>query len=117
MARATKKVSGEQPACCSSTCCDDDAALHPDHSKQLHRVNRVIGQLEGVKRMIEDRRYCPDILVQTRAAASAVRSLEANILETHLEHCVRDAFNQQDAASTQEKIDELLEIFKGRAQR
>ena len=84
---------------------------HPDHSKQLHRVNRIIGQLEGVKRMIEERRYCPDILTQTRAVSSAVRSLESSILQTHLENCVREAF-KSGKRDSEKKIEELLEIFR-----
>lgn len=82
---------------------------HPDHSKELHRVNRIIGQIEGVKRMIEERRYCPDILTQTRAVNSAIRSLESKLLERHLEHCVRSAFNGLDG---EEKITELVELFR-----
>lgn len=84
---------------------------HPDHSKQLHRINRIIGQLEGVKRMIEDRRYCPDILTQTRAISSAVRSLESNILQAHLENCVHNAF-KSGKRDVEDKIEELLEIFR-----
>ena len=95
-----------QEALCE-TCVDE----HPDHSKQLHRINRLIGQLEGVKRMIEERRYCPDILAQTRAVSSAVRSLEANILQGHLKNCVQSAFlSKKDYAD--EKIEELIDIFK-----
>ena len=84
---------------------------HPDHSKQLHRINRAIGQLEGVKRMIEQQRYCPDILTQTRAASSAIRSLESNILHTHLRSCVKSAF-ESDKKEAAKKVDELVEIFK-----
>ena len=61
--------------------------------------------------MIEERRYCPDILTQTRAISSAVRSLEANILQGHLENCVQSAFRSKNDYAD-EKIDELIEIFK-----
>ena len=95
------------PEALCETCADE----HPDHSKQLHRINRLVGQLEGVKRMIQERRYCPDILTQTRAISSAVRSLEANILQAHLENCVQSAFkSEKDYAD--EKIEELVDIFK-----
>lgn len=89
------------------TCSDE----HPDHSKQLHRINRLIGQLEGVKRMISERRYCPDILTQTRAISSAVRSLEANILQVHLENCVADALSSEKGYADQ-KVAELVDIFR-----
>lgn len=91
--------------------CDTCVEQHPDHSKQLHRINRIVGQLEGVKKMIEDRRYCPDILTQTRAISSAVRSLEANILQLHLENCVQDAFNSKKGYADKQ-IQELVDIFK-----
>lgn len=84
---------------------------NPDHTKQLHRINRIIGQLEGVKRMMEDRRYCPEILTQTRAVSSAVRSLEANILQGHLESCVRNAF-EYGSKDREAKIEELVEFFR-----
>lgn len=92
-------------------CCAEEH-LHPDHSKQLHRVNRALGQLEGVKRMIEDGRYCPDILTQTRAVISAVSAFEAEVLRTHLEHCVRDALRSGNAKDSDEKINELVDICK-----
>jgi DNA-binding FrmR family transcriptional regulator len=88
-------------------CCNDN----PDHSKQINRIRRVIGQLEGVQRMIEAKRYCPDILTQTRAISSAVNSLESSILETHLRNCVSEAFTESEEGK-EEKISELLEIFK-----
>ncbi|NDF11772.1 MAG: metal-sensitive transcriptional regulator [Proteobacteria bacterium] len=85
---------------------------HPDHSGEISRVNRISGQLAGVKKMIEEHRYCPEILIQLRAIRSAVKALEANILETHLGHCVNDAMNSQDAKEVKKKIKELQEIFK-----
>ena len=91
-------------------CCE----TNPDHSKQLNRINRIIGQLEGVKRMISEKRYCPDILVQTKAITSAVHSLEASILEAHLGSCVKDAMNSSDEALVDQKVSELLEIYKSR---
>ena len=85
--------------------------LPPPHSSEIKRLNRIIGQLEGVKRMIEDRRYCPDILVQTRAATSAIAALEGAILSTHLKHCVHHAMNSKDSHDAALKIQELVELF------
>lgn len=86
--------------------------MHADHSKDIKRLNRIIGQLEGIKRMIEDKRYCPDILIQSRAAKSAIKSLEASILEKHLDHCVTATFNSKNKSATKEKIEEIINIFK-----
>ncbi|MDR2098455.1 MAG: metal-sensitive transcriptional regulator, partial [Rickettsiales bacterium] len=60
-------------------------AKYPSHEKELPRLNRAIGQMEGIRRMIEARRYCPEILIQFRAVKSAIRAIENNILKTHLE--------------------------------
>ncbi|TVQ76776.1 MAG: transcriptional regulator [Bradymonadales bacterium] len=64
---------------------------HPKHEREFHRLNRVIGQLGGVRRMIEEQRYCPDILTQMQAIQSALKALELSILERHLQHCVSAA--------------------------
>lgn len=83
-----------------------------DHSDQLKRINRMIGQLEGVKKMINDSVYCPEILIQTKAISSAMRSLETNLLESHLNNCVKEAFSS--GVDTDKKIDELVTLFKTR---
>ncbi|PIR33711.1 MAG: hypothetical protein COV36_02175 [Alphaproteobacteria bacterium CG11_big_fil_rev_8_21_14_0_20_44_7] len=89
--------------------CDDK---HPDHSKELANLSRVAGQIEGVKKMISERQYCPDILTQLRAARSAMKSVEAKILEAHLGACVEEAFASKNVVLQKQKIDELKEIFK-----
>jgi len=86
--------------------------MHPDHTKHLPRINRVIGQLEGIKKMVDNKRYCPDIMVQLKAVASAVKSIETQILKTHLEHCIKDVFNQNNKLDQKDKINELLNLFK-----
>ena len=55
------------------------AELHPDHSTHKKRLNRVRGQIDGIEKMIDERRYCPDILIQLRAASKALESIEAEI--------------------------------------
>lgn len=84
---------------------------HADHHNDLKRINRLIGQLEGVKRMIEDRRYCIDILNQTKAVGSALRSLEGSILKDHMQHCLRHAMVSKNQTDANEKIAELVELF------
>lgn len=90
-------------------CCDKQ---HPDHHKELPRLNRISGQIDGVKKMIEERRYCPDILTQLRAVRAAVNSIEASILETHLDSCVTTAFHSGDQAERAQKINELKEMYR-----
>ena len=86
------------------------APPHPDHSAQLARLKRIKGQIEGVQRMIEDRRYCPDILIQTSAVRAALRSLEVTILREHVDHCVKHA--RRDSGGSAAKLEELLAIFQ-----
>lgn len=85
---------------------------HPCHRCDLPRINRVGGQIEGVKAMIEEGRYCPDILTQIRAIRSALKSLESNILERHLSHCVSDAIKSGTEKDRQKKLEEIKEIFR-----
>ncbi len=88
----------------------DVAAKHPCHHAELKKLNRIAGQVEGIKKMIEEHRYCVDILTQMRAARAALRAVEANILETHLKTCVTESFisgKDRDA-----KIGEIKDLFK-----
>ena len=57
---------------------------HPSHNEQLPRINKIIGQLNGIKKMIEENRYCPEIITQLKAVSSACQSTEALLLEKHL---------------------------------
>ena len=91
-----------------SKCCNE----FPDHSKDLGRLNRISGQLNGVKKMIEENRYCPEIIAQLKAIQSAAKAVEGNILKRHLEGCVKDAFQSKSKKKAQEKIEELIDLIK-----
>ena len=83
--------------------------VHPNHSHEIPRLNRAIGQLEGIKKMIMEQRYCTDIIIQLKAVRSAVKRVESNILKTHLEECVAASFSNCDNAK--EKIMEIKELL------
>lgn len=68
------------------------------------RLNRAIGQLNGVKGMLEDNRYCGDVLVQLAAAESAVRSVSMMLLEDHLSTCVVEQIRQGDDSVVEETV-------------
>ena len=88
---------------------------HPDHTKEITRIKRIKGQLDGIQKMIERGEYCIDILNQTKAVSSAVHSLEAALLEKHIQHCVSDAFSpDHDPHDREKKIQELLSLFRKR---
>ena len=72
------------------------------------RLNRAIGQLNGVKNMIDDNRYCGDVLTQLAAAESAVHSAAELILRDHLETCVKDRIRRGD----DEVIEEAMRLIK-----
>lgn len=72
------------------------------------RLNRVIGQLNGVKTMIDDNRYCGDVLIQLSAAESAVHSISAILLQNHLETCVVEQIEQGNT----QIIDEAMQLIK-----
>ena len=96
-----------------SDCCASDS-IHPDHSEYISRLNRAQGQIEGITRMISERRYCVEILVQFRAAMSALRNVEASIFESHLHHCVTSVLRSKDRKQVDQKIRELSELLSRR---
>ena len=80
-----------------------------DHPKILARINRIEGQVRGLKKMVEEDRDCMDVLKQIAAAAGALRSVGAMILEDHLKGCVANAIKTKDHED--EAILEVVEIF------
>lgn len=91
--------------CCHHKATPRSAAFQADLQK---RLNRVVGQLNGVKAMIDDNRYCGDVLVQLSAAESAVHSISAILLQNHLETCVVEQIEQGNTAI----IDEAMQLIK-----
>ncbi len=85
---------------------------HPNYEKHIPRINKVVGQLNGIKKMIEDKRYCPEIITQLKAVSSACQSLEIIMLQKHLETCVIEAFHSKDKKAQSEKIQELTNLYK-----
>jgi CsoR family transcriptional regulator, copper-sensing transcriptional repressor len=96
----------------NDSCCHHQQTQHPSHQEQIPHLNRVSGQVEGIKKMIEERRYCPEILNQLRAIRSAIKSIELRILDTHLSSCVTEACLSQDQNEQRKKIDEIRELIK-----
>ena len=82
-----------------------------DKPKLLNRLNRIEGQVRGVARMIEEDRYCIEILTQMRALKAALSKVENEVLKTHREHCVVGAMASGDPAEQRRKADELIELL------
>jgi CsoR family transcriptional regulator, copper-sensing transcriptional repressor len=74
----------------------------------LTRLKRIEGQVGGLTRMIEDDRYCVDILTQISAVRAALHKVEEQVLRDHVAHCVADAFTSGDVLDQQQKVEELI---------
>lgn len=79
-----------------------------DKKNIINRLNRISGQVNGIKRMVEEDRYCDDILVQLAAADASVKSLSAVILKNHLHGCVVEHIKEGDT----DVLDEIVELFR-----
>lgn len=90
-------------------CCEKKTERSIEEKKKLlNRLNRIEGQIRGLKGMLEDDAYCNDILIQSAAAGSALNSFERELLSSHMHSCVvRDIKEGKE-----EVIDELLETMK-----
>jgi DNA-binding FrmR family transcriptional regulator len=82
----------------------------------LKRLGRIEGQVRGLARMVEDDRYCIDIVTQISAVRAALRRVEGEIMRDHVSHCVEHAIASGDKAEQRRKVSELMDVF-GRADR
>ncbi len=86
--------------------------LSEDEKKRLlHRMSRIGGQVEAVRRMIEDESYCVDVLMQLSAATGALGKVGQIVLENHLQTCLREAMDSGSQADQDHKIQELVKLF------
>ena len=76
------------------------------------RLRRIEGQVRGIERMIDEERYCIDILTQLHAVRAALKKVEDEVLKDHVEHCVHDAIR---GGKTEEQFEKLQEAFKKNA--
>jgi DNA-binding FrmR family transcriptional regulator len=90
--------------------------MHRDNkSDLLARLNRIEGQVRGITRMIEEGRYCIDVLTQINAARAALAKVESEMLKTHLNHyCIEGAIKSGDADDQRAKAHELIELLERR---
>jgi len=82
----------------------------------LRRFNRIEGQVRGLARMVEEDRYCIDVITQIAAVRAALRRAEEEILRDHVAHCVDDAITSGNRAEQRRKIAELMDVI-GRSDR
>jgi DNA-binding FrmR family transcriptional regulator len=82
----------------------------------LKRLQRIEGQVRGLIRMVEQDRYCIDIVTQISAARAALRKVEEEVLHDHVAHCVENAISSGNKAEQRRKVAELMEVL-GRSAR
>ena len=92
-------------------CCQKKKSTPRDEESKkaiVSRINKIVGQMNGVKKMIEEDRYCDDVLIQLSAIENSVKSLSNHILENHIYSCVANDLEKGNL----EVIDELINLFK-----
>ena len=77
-----------------------------------NRLNRIEGQVRGISRMIEEDRYCIDVLTQLQAVRSALARVETEMLNDHLQHCIEAAIVSGDAGEQRQKAAEIIALLE-----
>lgn len=80
-------------------------------TSNLRRLSRIEGQIRGIQRMVEDDRYCADILMQVTSAQEALRAVARSLMRNHLTHCATHAIRDGSADEREAMYDELLELI------
>lgn len=91
----------------SACCCRHKKRNEEEYKRLIHRLNRIEGQIRGIRGMVEKDVYCADILVQVAAANSALNAFSRELLSQHVRTCVADDLR----AGSDEKLDELLKLL------
>ena len=81
------------------------------HEEQIVFLKKIEGQIRGIERMIEDKRYCVDIITQMRSIIGALYSVEDKIFKKHIENCVVDALEGKSEIEKLRKIEEVVELI------
>jgi DNA-binding FrmR family transcriptional regulator len=89
---------------------------HASKPRLLNRLNRIEGQVRGIVRMVEDDRYCIDVLTQIQAVRAALVRVESEMLKDHLNHCIEGTIVSGNAKEQRKKASELIDLL-GRAPR
>ena len=85
---------------------------HDNKPKLLNRLSRIEGQVRGVARMVDEGRYCIDVLTQVRAIRAALARVETELLKGHLDHCIEGAIVSGDRDEQRRKAAELIELLE-----
>jgi DNA-binding FrmR family transcriptional regulator len=87
-------------------------AVDPEiKDRNLKRLRRIEGQVRGLQKMVEEDRYCPDILTQISSVQEALRSVGRELMRNHLKHCATQAIRSGDGEAAEATYDELIEMI------
>lgn len=86
--------------------------MKQDKQRTLDRLARLEGQVRGIAKMVDEDRYCVDILAQTAAVCSALKRVERLVLENHAHHCVEDAIDSGNPKEQREKFNKLIALLQ-----
>jgi DNA-binding FrmR family transcriptional regulator len=81
------------------------------HAEQLEFLKKIEGQIRGVQKMIEDKRYCVDIITQIHSIIGALSRVESEIFKKHIDSCVINAFRGKSEREKEQKISEIVELI------
>ena len=85
--------------------------MHQNRDAALRRLSRLEGQVRGIARMVEEDRYCVDVLMQIAAVRAALKGVEKLVIDDHAAHCIEDALASRDRDDQRAKFTELLELL------
>jgi DNA-binding FrmR family transcriptional regulator len=85
---------------------------HPSHEDNLIALRRIEGQVRGVQKMVENRKYCIDILNQIYAIKGALTRVEEKIIEKHFQNCVTQAIKGNSEKEKKQKMDEIFKLIR-----
>ena len=98
----------DQTCCCHKT----KERSQEEYTHLIHRLNRIEGQIRGIRGMVERSAYCPDILVQSAAVTAAINAFNKELLSDHIRTCVAHDIREGDKATADASIDELLRVIQ-----
>jgi|HubBroStandDraft_2_1064218.scaffolds.fasta_scaffold370116_2 DNA-binding FrmR family transcriptional regulator len=111
MARAQERTTASDPETRERHALAVDPELK---TSNLLRLRRIEGQVRGLHKMVEEDRYCPDILMQIASVQEALKSVSRELVRNHLSHCARRALRGSDAQA-QQAVDELVAVWSKHA--
>lgn len=82
------------------------------HDEELARLRKIEGQIRGIQKMIQEKRYCIDILTQLNAVVGAIERVEEHVLEKHLRGCVDHSFAEGTEEDRHKKINEIIDVLR-----